>query len=158
MSQLLFFIYLFSQLIANCRNYRDIFVTGEHSGNDRMLEHLLGRLSQGYPDCLRIRRHSGKVSSIDLGKLPTSGLLDRNIFRLARYPPLDVRFRRESNMPVLALVSINLPLELTYSEQNMPDIRKETDGLGVAEVSSHKLRSVETQSSLELTARRTVEK
>jgi hypothetical protein len=30
-----------SQLIAIRRNYRDIFVTGEYSGNDRMLGDLL---------------------------------------------------------------------------------------------------------------------
>ena len=40
----------------------------------------------------------------------------------------------------------------------MPDIRKETDGLGVVEVPSGKLWSVQTQHSFELTVRRKVEK
>jgi fumarate hydratase class II len=40
----------------------------------------------------------------------------------------------------------------------MPDIRKETDGLGVVEVPSDKLWIVQTQRSLKLTVRRKVEK
>jgi fumarate hydratase class II len=40
----------------------------------------------------------------------------------------------------------------------MPDIRKETDGLGVVEVPADTLWDAQTQRSLELTVRRTVEK
>jgi fumarate hydratase class II len=40
----------------------------------------------------------------------------------------------------------------------MPDIRKETEGLGIVEVTADKLCGAQTQRSLELTVRRTVEK
>jgi len=40
----------------------------------------------------------------------------------------------------------------------MPDIRKETDGLGVVEVPADKPLCAQIQRSVELTARRTVEK
>jgi fumarate hydratase, class II len=39
----------------------------------------------------------------------------------------------------------------------MRDIRKETDGLGIVEVPADKLWGAQTQRSLELTVRRTVE-
>jgi fumarate hydratase class II len=40
----------------------------------------------------------------------------------------------------------------------MPDIRKETDGLGVVEVPADKPLCAQIQRAVELTARRTVEK
>ncbi|MFZ1033556.1 MAG: hypothetical protein WAN72_16305, partial [Candidatus Acidiferrales bacterium] len=68
-----------SQLIANCRNYRDIFVTGEHSGNDRMLGRFLGQLSQGYPDCFRIRRRSEESLQLASANFPETGTYPRQV-------------------------------------------------------------------------------
>ena len=59
-------------------------------------------------------------------------------FQFARYPPLDVRFGRELNIVVLARASTNQPPQIHISEESMPDIRKETDGLGVVEVPADK--------------------
>jgi len=57
---------------------------------------------------------------------------------LARYPLLDVRFGRELNIGVLARASTDQPPQTPISEESMPDIRKETDGLGVVEVPADK--------------------
>jgi len=76
-------------------------------------------------------------------------------FQFARYPLLDVRFGRELNIGVLARASTDQPPQTHISEESMPDIRKETDGLGVVEVPAD---SAQIQRSVELTARRTVEK
>ena len=73
-------------------------------------------------------------------------------FQFARYPLLDVRFGRESNIGVLARAATDQPPQTHISEERMPDIRKETDGLGVVEVPADK------PCVLELTARRAVEK
>ena len=59
-------------------------------------------------------------------------------FQFARYPLLDVRFERELNIGVLALASTDQPPQTHISEESMPDIRKETDGLGVVEVPTDK--------------------
>ena len=75
--------------------------------------------------------------------------------RVARYPLLDVRFGRELNSSVLARASTDQPPQTHISEESMPDIRKETDDLGVVEVPAD---SAQIQRSVELTARRTVEK
>jgi hypothetical protein len=78
-------------------------------------------------------------------------------FQFARYPLLDVRFGRELNIGVLARASTDQPPQTHISEECMPDIRKETDGLGVVEVPADK-PCAQIQRSVELTARRTVEK
>jgi hypothetical protein len=49
-------------------------------------------------------------------------------------------------------------LKLTYSEQSMPDIRKETEGLGDVEVPTDKLWDAQAQLWLEPTVRRTLDK
>ena len=59
-------------------------------------------------------------------------------FEFARYPLLDVRFGRELNIGVLARASTDQPPQTHISEESMPDIRKETDGLGVGEVPADK--------------------
>jgi len=59
-------------------------------------------------------------------------------FRVARYPLLDVRFGRELNIGVLARASTDQPPQTHISEESMPDIRKETDGLRVVEVPADK--------------------
>jgi hypothetical protein len=91
-------------------------------------------------------------------EVPTTGLLARNNFQLARYPPLDVRFGRELNLPSWPAYRLPNLFNITYSEQNVPDIRKESDGPGGVEVPTDKLWSVQTQRSLELIVRRPVEK
>jgi hypothetical protein len=58
--------------------------------------------------------------------------------QFARYPLLDVRFGRELNIGVLARASLDQPPQTHISEESMPDIRKETDGLGVVEVPANK--------------------
>jgi hypothetical protein len=60
-------------------------------------------------------------------------------FQFARYPLLDVRFGRELNIGVVARASTDQPPQTHISEESMPDIRKETDGLGVVEVPADKL-------------------
>jgi hypothetical protein len=59
-------------------------------------------------------------------------------FQFSRYPLLDVRFGRELNIGVLARTSIDHPRQAHISEESMPDIRKETDSLGVVEVPADK--------------------
>ena len=39
--------------------------------------HLLSSAFGVQLGCFRVRRHSGRISSIDVGKLPRTGLLDR---------------------------------------------------------------------------------
>jgi hypothetical protein len=56
----------------------------------------------------------------------------------ARYPLLDVRFGRELNIGVLARASTDQPPQSRIPEESMPDIRNETDGLGVVEVPADK--------------------
>ena len=69
-----------------------------------------------------------------------------------------MRFGRELNIGVLARASTDQPPQTHISEESMPDIRKETDGLGVVEVPADKPLCAQIQRSVELTARRTVEK
>ena len=83
--------------------------------------------AQGYPD-----RLVGNPS-VYAPERPTTGKV-----RVARHPLLDVRFGRELNIGVLARASTDQPPQTHISEESMPDIRKETDGLGVVEVPADK--------------------
>jgi hypothetical protein len=59
-------------------------------------------------------------------------------FQFARYPLLDVRFGRQLTIGVLARASTDHPPQTHISEESMPAIRKETDGLGVVEIPADK--------------------
>jgi hypothetical protein len=80
--------------------------------------------------------YTGKLT--ERSRPPTTSLRIRNNFLFAHYPLLDVRFGRELNIGVLARASTDQPPQTHISEESMPDIRKETDGLGVVEVPANK--------------------